>query len=59
MPYPYYQAYPNYNQMYLQQMQNLQQSQQQMQTPQIQNGGFVIVKDVNEAMNYHKCFAIL
>ena len=53
MPYPYYQAYPNYNQMYLQQMQNLQQqTQQQMQTPQIQNGGFVIVKDVNEAMNY-------
>lgn len=52
MPYPYYQTYPNYNQIYLQQMQNLQQSQQQMQTPQIQNGGFVIVKDVNEAMNY-------
>ena len=44
-------VYPNYNQMYLQQMQNIQ-SQQNQQTPQIQNGGFVMVKDINEAMNY-------
>ena len=51
MPYPYYQGYPNYNQMYLQQMQNMQ-SQQNQQTPQIQNGGFVMVKDITEAMNY-------
>ena len=51
MPYPYFQGYPNYNQMYLQQMQNIQ-SQQSQQTPQIQNGGFVMVKDINEAMNY-------
>jgi hypothetical protein len=51
MPYPYFQGYPNYNQMYLQQMQNIQ-SQQNQQTPQIQNGGFVMVKDINEAMNY-------
>ena len=48
MPYPYYQ-YPNYNQMYLQQMQNYQQPQQNTQ---IQNGGFVIVKDINEAQRY-------
>ncbi len=48
MPYPYYQ-YPNYNQMYYQQqMQNVQ----QQQTPQIQNGGFIFVKDINEAKNY-------
>lgn len=47
MPYPYYQ-YPNFNQMYYQQQtQNIQQ-----QTPQIQNGGFVFVKDINEARNY-------
>lgn len=46
MPYPYY---PNYNQMYLQQMQNYQQPQQNTQ---IQNGGFVIVKDINEAQRY-------
>lgn len=51
MPYPYYQGYPSYNQMYLQQMQNMQ-SQQNQQTPQIQNGGFVMVKDITEAMNY-------
>lgn len=51
MPYPYYQTYPNYNQLfYQQQLQNMQQSQQQ--NTQIQNGGFVIVKDINEAMNY-------
>ena len=48
MPYPYY-PYPNYNQMYYQQqMQNVQ----QQQTPQIQNGGFIFVKDINEAKNY-------
>ena len=53
MPYPYYQSYPNYNQMYLQQqLQSMQQPQQANQTPQIQNGGFVMVKDINEAMNY-------
>ena len=53
MPYPYYQSYPNYNQMYLQQqLQSMQQPQQTNQTPQIQNGGFVMVKDINEAMNY-------
>ena len=47
MPYPYYQNFPNYNQLYLQQpQQNVQ------QTPQIQNGGFVFVKDINEARNY-------
>ena len=51
MAYPYFQNYPNYNQMlYQQQLQNMQQPQQN--TPQIQNGGFVIVKDINEAMNY-------
>lgn len=53
MPYPFYQNYPNYNQMYLQQqLQSMQQPQQANQTPQIQNGGFVMVKDINEAMNY-------
>lgn len=57
MPYPYYQGYPNYNPMYYQQqLQNMQQmnnSQQNIQSsPQIQNGGFVMVKDINEAMNY-------
>lgn len=53
MPYPFYQNYPNYNQMYLQQqLQSIQQPQQNNQTPQIQNGGFVMVKDVSEAMNY-------
>lgn len=57
MPYPYYQGYPNYNPMYYQQqLQNMQQmnnSQQNVQSsPQIQNGGFVMVKDINEAMNY-------
>ena len=49
MPYPFYQ-YPNYNQMYYQQQ--LQNMQQTPQTPQIQNGGFVFVKDINEARNY-------
>ena len=57
MAYPYYQGYPNYNPMYYQQqLQNMQQmnnSQQNVQSsPQIQNGGFVMVKDINEAMNY-------
>lgn len=47
MPYPYYQPYSNYNQMYLQQNVPQQQS-----VPQIQNGGFVFVKDIQEAMNY-------
>ena len=50
MAYPFYQAYPNYNQMYLPQLQPIQQPQQQ--TSQIQNGGFVVVKDIAEAMNY-------
>lgn len=50
MVYPYYQNYPNYNQMLIQQQ--LQNMQQPQQTPQIQNGGFVMVKDINEAMNY-------
>lgn len=49
MPYPFYQ-YPNYNQMYYQQQ--LQNMQQPQQAPQIQNGGFVFVKDINEARNY-------
>ena len=45
MPYPYF---PNYNQMLLQQqLHNMQQPQQQ-----IQNGGFVIVKNISEAMAY-------
>lgn len=55
MAYPYYQGYPTYNPIYYQQLQNLQQPQQQQnnqQAPQIQNGGFIIVKDINEAMNY-------
>ena len=43
MPYPYYQNYGNYNSMYYQPVQ---------QTAQIQNGGFVIAKDINEAMRY-------
>lgn len=54
MPYPYYQGYPNYNP-YFQQLQSMQQPQQQnmqQSSPQIQNGGFVIVKDINEAMQY-------
>ena len=46
MPYPFYQNYPNYNQMFIPQQQNVQ------QPTQIQNGGFVVVKDVNEALNY-------
>ena len=46
MAYPYYQNYP-YNPMYYQPQQNVQ-----TQSPQIQNGGFVMVKSVNEAMNY-------
>lgn len=50
MPYPFYQNYPNYNQMLIQQQ--LQNMQQPQQPPQIQNGGFVMVKDINEAMNY-------
>lgn len=45
MAYPFYQGYPAYNQ-YYQQMQNMQTN------PQIQNGGFVIVKDINEAQCY-------
>ena len=50
MAYPYYQVYPNYNQMFLPPM---QQPQQNVQTSsQIQNGGFIIVKDINEAINY-------
>ena len=49
MPYPFYQ-YPNYNQMYYQQQ--LQNMQQPQQTPQIQNGGFIMVKDILEAQNY-------
>lgn len=49
MPYPFYQ-FPNYNQMYYQQQ--LQNMQQPQQAPQIQNGGFVFVKDINEARNY-------
>ena len=49
MPYPFFQNYPNYNQMmFQQQMQNMQPQQPQ----QIQNGGFVFVKDINEARNY-------
>lgn len=57
MPYPYYQGYQAYNPMYYQQqLQNMQQmnnSQQNIQSSlQIQNGGFVMVKDINEAMNY-------
>ena len=55
MAYPYFQGYPSYNPMYYQQLQNMQQPQQQQnnqQAPQIQNGGFIIVKDINEAMNY-------
>lgn len=53
MAYPYYQGYPNYNQFYLPQLQNVQQPQQTVQqTPQIQNGGFVMVKSIQEAMNY-------
>lgn len=44
MPYSYYQPYPAFNQIY-QQVQPQQQAQ-------IQNGGFVIVKSINEAMNY-------
>lgn len=50
MAYPYY---PNYNQLfYQQQLQNLQQQQNAQASNQIQNTGFVMVKDVNEAMNY-------
>ena len=48
MAYPLYQNYPGY-QMYYQQLQNMQQPQQ---TPQIQNGGFIMVKDILEAQNY-------
>lgn len=51
MPYPYYQGYQAYNPMYYQQQ--LNQTQQNMQSnPQIQNGGFVMVKDITEAMSY-------
>lgn len=50
MPYSLYQAYPNYNQYYYPQMQQPQQNIQQ--TQQIQNGGFVMVKDIIEAQNY-------
>ena len=53
MPYSFYQAYPGYNPMYYQQLQNMQQPQQNtQQTTQIQNGGFVMVKDISEALNY-------
>lgn len=51
MPYPYYQGYPAYSQMYLPQMQSVQQPQQNNQQS-IQNGGFVMVKSVQEAMSY-------
>ena len=47
MIYPYYQ---NYNPNYYQQLQTANQATQQPQ--QIQNGGFVFVKDITEAMNY-------
>lgn len=51
MPYPYYQGYQAYNPMYYHQQ--LNQTQQNMQSnPQIQNGGFVMVKDITEAMSY-------
>ena len=50
MIYPYYQNYQNYNPNYYQQLQSANQPQQQGQ--QIQNGGFVFVKDITEAMNY-------
>lgn len=49
MPYPYFQSYPNYNQLYYPQ---IQQSNQNVQSSQIQNGGFVVVKDITEAQNY-------
>ena len=54
MPYPYYQGYQAYNPMYYQQqLQSMQQlSQTQQSNPQIQNGGFVMVKDITEAMGY-------
>lgn len=54
MPYPYYQGYQAYNPMYYQQqLQSMQQlSQTQQSNPQIQNGGFVMVKDITEAMSY-------
>lgn len=48
MPYPFFQ-YPN-NALYYQQMQ--QSNQNANQSVQIQNGGFVIVKDINEAQCY-------
>ena len=44
MAFPLYQNYPGYNQMYYQP--NVQ------QTNTIQNGGFVLVKNITEAMNY-------
>lgn len=53
MAYSFYQAYPGYNPMYYSQLQNMQQPQQNtQQTTQIQNGGFVMVKDISEALNY-------
>lgn len=53
MAYPYYQGYPTYNPIYYSQLQNMQQPQQNtQQTTQIQNGGFVMVKDISEALNY-------
>ena len=53
MPYSVYQAYPGYNPMFYQQpLQNMQQLNQANNNSQIQNGGFVIVKDINEAMSY-------
>lgn len=49
MPYPFYQNYPNYNQMmFQQQMQNMQPQQPQ----QIQNGGFVSAPSIDYARNY-------
>ena len=45
MAYPYYQSYP-YSPLYFQQQQNIQ------APTQIQNGGLVMVKDINEAMSY-------
>lgn len=53
MTYPQYypQGFPQYQQM----NQSYQQTQQnqQGQTPQIQNGGFVPVRNIEEARNYH------
>lgn len=51
MTFPYYQNLPLYNQLYQQQLQNMQQ-QNVSNVQQIQNGGFVFVKDENEFINY-------